>query len=149
MTEAAFFYGTLMSHVVIGDVLCGKHAPAALKSQKLNNLTLLPATLHRAKRFAVKHASYPGVLPTDDDNDQVLGLVCTGLTPADVRRLDDYEGDEYERKAAQVTVKQGDDNDAKIVNCQVYYWIAGKQHLLEDDWDFNMWKENILPTYEV
>lgn len=45
------------------------------------------------KRHALKDRDYPGVVPTGKDSDQVLGMLCEGLTAQDVKRLDAFEGD--------------------------------------------------------
>ncbi|ORX62678.1 hypothetical protein DM01DRAFT_1297404 [Hesseltinella vesiculosa] len=143
MTRSAFFYGTLMSHAIIGDVLCGKQAPVALKTQKLASLDLQPATLRRAKRYAVKHATYPGVVATEDEEDQVQGILCCGLTSSDILALDDYEGDEYDRRPVEVWASH------KAVPCQAYFWIAGPEQLHAHDWDYEDWVATHLPTYQV
>lgn len=45
------------------------------------------------KRYALKDRPYPGIVATGNDQDSVRGIVCEGLSPADVKRLDLYEGD--------------------------------------------------------
>ncbi|KAI9300789.1 hypothetical protein BJ944DRAFT_208671 [Cunninghamella echinulata] len=89
----AFFYGTLMSTEIIGKVLCGKSSPHMIRTQKLSTLQLDPATLKGHKRFAVKHATYPGIIESDNIDDQVNGILCQGLSLKDMEALDNYEGD--------------------------------------------------------
>ncbi|CAO3579184.1 unnamed protein product [Absidia cylindrospora] len=150
MSEAAFFYGTLMATEIIGDVLCGKSAPRAIKTKKLASLQLTKALLKGHRRYAVKHATYPGVLESDNTADQVHGILCQGLTLRDVAALDDYEGDEYKRQMTKVSLEmddQGHDDQGKTtpVSCQVYLWIAGKDQLKDHDWDYEHWRQHHLP----
>lgn len=45
------------------------------------------------KRYALKNRLYPGIVATGNDQDSVRGILCEGLSPSDVKRLDSYEGD--------------------------------------------------------
>ncbi|KAI8337204.1 Butirosin biosynthesis, BtrG-like protein [Chlamydoabsidia padenii] len=150
MTEAAFFYGTLMATEIIADVLCGRSAPPAIKVKKLASLKMTLALLKGHRRYAVKHAEYPGILETENPNDQVEGILCEGLTLRDVEALDEYEGDEYERRQVNVIKKQEAagqaENDGGMVPCQVYLWVADRQQLDDKDWDYDHWRKTHLPT---
>ncbi|KAI9499264.1 putative adipose-regulatory protein-domain-containing protein [Zychaea mexicana] len=125
MSDAAFFYGTLMSPEVRSRVLCGLIATSESRIAKLETLQLRPAILkvkqhfefatkrnsvsreHKRdlcakieepgqghKRHALKNLEYPGVVYTGRDEDQVRGILCEGLNPQDVKRLDAFEGDD-------------------------------------------------------
>ncbi|SAM05109.1 hypothetical protein [Absidia glauca] len=152
MTEAAFFYGTLMATEIIGDVLCGRAAPPAIKTKKLASLQLTPALLKGHRRYAVKHATYPGLLESSNPSDQVEGILCEGLTIRDVEALDDYEGNEYRRQYTTVVKIHGsthqNDNHIQenVIPCQVYLWIADKRQLQDHDWDYDHWRQHHLPT---
>ncbi|KAI8081529.1 Butirosin biosynthesis, BtrG-like protein [Halteromyces radiatus] len=151
MTEACYFYGTLMAEEVIGDVLCGRKADAVIKKNKLNTLQLEPAVLKGYRRYAVKHATYPGILASENKNDQVQGILCKGLSLKDVDALDNYEGDEYQRYTTTVMLSEKLDkeepDDKKQVSCQVYVWIADKRQLEDHDWDYEYWRRHYLPSY--
>jgi len=67
----------------------------------------------------------------------------TGLTDADIYRLDIFEGDEYERQkvTCKILVKEGDadgvgNEEGEEVAAETYIWIAGKQRLEDREWDF-------------
>lgn len=45
------------------------------------------------KRYALKDRAYPGIVATGNDQHSVRGILCEGLSPADVKRLDLYEGE--------------------------------------------------------
>ncbi|CAO3632430.1 unnamed protein product [Cunninghamella blakesleeana] len=137
-----FFYGTLMSTEIM--ILCGVSCPEVLRTAKIATLELNTATLKGYKRLAVKHAAYPGIIPSDNQNDQVEGILCQGLSLDDVSALDAYEDDEYERRVLDVTLKK---NDEKIT-CQVYIWIAGNDQLEDFDWDYQDWEKRFLHITE-
>ncbi|ORY96568.1 Butirosin biosynthesis, BtrG-like protein [Syncephalastrum racemosum] len=132
MSSAAFFYGTLMSPDVHTRVICGLSSSETAKQRKLETLVFRPAILKGHRRYALKGLDYPGVIRTDKEEDQVLGVVCEGLLPGDVKRLDAFEGDEYERRPATVHIA---DNEDIQVDCQVYIWTAGNHHLEAHDWE--------------
>ncbi|CDH52310.1 hypothetical protein SNOG_11054 [Lichtheimia corymbifera JMRC:FSU:9682] len=133
MSNAAFFYGTLISPDVQCRVLCGSSKKTPASILKLSSLRMRPAILKGHKRHALKDRSYPGIVATGNDQDSVRGILCEGLSPADVKRLDLYEGDEYKRD--QVQVDPIDDKDAGSVSCQAYIWIEGNDQLENYDWD--------------
>lgn len=67
----------------------------------------------------------------------------TGLTDADIWRLDVFEGDEYARREAKVKIltEVGDESGAGNVEgeevvVETYIWIAGEDRLEEKEWDF-------------
>ncbi|KAI8142056.1 Butirosin biosynthesis, BtrG-like protein [Fennellomyces sp. T-0311] len=133
MSEAAFFYGTLMAAEVRSRVICGLLATPAQKEAKLATLRLRPAILKGHRRHALKNLDYPGVVYTGREEDQVVGVLCEGLYSQDVKRLDAFEGDEYKRCSVEVTPTDGQ----TPVNCQVYIWIEGDEHLLPHDWELD------------
>ena len=74
-----------------------KNVPEAIA--KLH--TFQPAVLHGYCRRRVRYADYPGI--TEDKDHQVFGSFTTGLTAANMDKLDYFEGCQYER--ITVTVK--------------------------------------------
>lgn len=63
--------------------------------------TFHPAILHGYCRRRVRYADYPGII--EDKDHQVFGSFVTGLTKANMDKLDYFEGSQYER--ITVTVK--------------------------------------------
>lgn len=83
------------------------------------------ARLDGYKKYHVKDEYYPGIIP--DTTTFVQGQVVYNLTDANVARLDEYEGDEYERKILPVY-----DSDLNVtVNVEVYVWIDSVDRLIE------------------
>lgn len=85
-TYTAFFYGTLMAPQVLSRVT----------GHPVTTLTIRPAILPNHRRHRVREADYPALLP--QSNSAVRGTLVSGLTDADVRRLDLFEGREYVRR---------------------------------------------------
>lgn len=57
--------------------------------------TFKRAVLHGYKRWRVRDADYPGITPTK--NGKVYGIFATGLTKANIQKLDHFEGNMYYR----------------------------------------------------
>ena len=66
--------------------------------------TIKPAILHNFQRRRVKYADYPGIIPSSSGNHSVLGTLVSGLSDADIHRLDVFEGVEYEKQIVKVRV---------------------------------------------
>ncbi|KAK1688025.1 AIG2-like family protein [Colletotrichum godetiae] len=100
--HTAFFYGTLMEPKVFFTVVQGNgNPPQAIKDL----YTFTPALLHDHTRHRVQSADYPGMIP--EAGGSVLGIYATGLTDANVLKLDFFEGSEYEKKMVTVKVRGG------------------------------------------
>jgi gamma-glutamylcyclotransferase (GGCT)/AIG2-like uncharacterized protein YtfP len=91
-TETVFVYGTLLApeivHAVMGRV------PASQ-----------PAVLHGYARYTVKQQVYPGVI--EQKGAVVDGALYRGMQPDEWRRLDEYEGALYVRRAVEVNFGPG------------------------------------------
>ena len=85
-------------------------------------------------------ADYPGIFP--DPEHSVRGTYVTGLTSANMYHLDNFEGDEYERKKVKVKLlskvgnAKGDGNvEGEEAEAEVYVYQLPAR--LEDrEWDF-------------
>ncbi|KAI1129442.1 AIG2-like family-domain-containing protein [Nemania abortiva] len=137
-THAAFFYGTLMAPEVFFTVCYRNSIDNVAVLKKLHQFK--PAILHGYCRRRVKWADYPGITP--DPEHEVRGVYVTGLTSANMKHLDDFEGSEYDRKTVKVRLlsKVGDDKgtgnvEGEEVECEVY--VFNKLGELENrEWDF-------------
>ncbi|KAK3679639.1 hypothetical protein LTR78_000014 [Recurvomyces mirabilis] len=143
--RSAFFYGTLMAPEVLHRVCHGSSSPDNPIFQT-HNLKSHPAILPVHRRHRVKGADYPAILPHSTST--VRGTYVTGLTDADIWRLDIFEGNEYERRKVKcrllTTVGDsiGDGNvEGEIVEAETYIWIAGAKALEEREWDFEEFRK--------
>ncbi|KAG5913120.1 hypothetical protein E4U42_001443 [Claviceps africana] len=117
--------------------------------------TFTPALLQDFCRHRVKSADYPGAVP--EAGHQIRGVLVTGLTDANVDKLDLFEGSDYERRIVQVQVL-GNVEDEKIpvkeVGAFVYVFLK-VEDLEKREWDFEefrrdkmmLWTSQDLMTY--
>lgn len=138
--RSAFFYGTLMAPQVLHRVCHGSSSPSN-PIYASHNLKTTPAILHNFRRHKVRHADYPAILPISGST--VRGTFVSGLTDADIWRLDLFEGDEYERRGVRVKLlaevgdESGEGNvEGEEVEAETYVWIAGEKRLEDEEWDF-------------
>lgn len=108
-----------------------------------------PAILHGYCRRRVQNADYPGI--TSDPEHNVRGTLATGLTPADIKALDDFEGSEYVKETVKVKVltetgdeKTGEGNvEGEELDAMVYVFLDPSE--LEDrEWDFEEFRREKL-----
>lgn len=92
-----FCYGTLMYRPLLEFLT----AP---------NLTLDEASLAGYRCLSVKRADYPAIEVCAGA--AVKGLLAKGIPPAAWQRLDRYEGEMYRRTAVQVSLANGDSEEA-------------------------------------
>ncbi|NQS71851.1 MAG: gamma-glutamylcyclotransferase [Desulfobulbaceae bacterium] len=123
-----FCYGTLQS-------------PMVMKAVTGQSFSGAKATLENWMRFRVRQSAYPGILP--QENGQVPGTVFTALDAETLAKLDDFEGDKYERVQVTVTLEDGSKKEV-----QVYAIRRECRHLLsQDSWDFDRFLENGLARF--
>jgi hypothetical protein len=110
-------------------------------------LKIQPAILRDYCRHRVRNADYPGVI--SQEGESVRGTYVTGLTDADMKRLDFFEGSEYDRKKVQaVILAEGETHagqDAKEVDTETYVYTAGDGRLEKGEWDFEDFVKNKMP----
>jgi len=144
-----------------------------------------PALLHGFRRHRVRGRDYPGIVPVSNSNNNatgtssdkimmtttnasvqegasVLGSLVSGLTDGDVRRLDQFEGSQYEKcqvrvrvlrsiasssqeeglkdalNAAQTHVSE----EGEEIEATAYVWISGREWLEDAEWDFETFKRD-------
>lgn len=110
--------------------------------------TFRPALLEGYCRRRVRHADYPGI--TEDKDHQVFGTYTTGLTDANMRRLDSFEGSQYVRRKVKVTLltkvgntngvgnAKGEEKDAEV------YVFTSKDDLEDEEWDLEEFRREKL-----
>ncbi|KAF4464119.1 disease resistance aig2 [Fusarium albosuccineum] len=136
----AFFYGTLMAPEVFFTVCYGTQNPPQVVKDMY---TFTPAILEGHCRHRVRHADYPAVVA--EEGHTVLGVYATGLTDANMHKLDFFEGSEYDKATVRVKLlKDGETStDGKIKETTVY--IFNKPQLLEKrEWDFEEFRKSKL-----
>ncbi|KAK3900670.1 AIG2-like family-domain-containing protein [Staphylotrichum tortipilum] len=147
-THCAFFYGTLMVPDVFYSVCYNsKDVPDAIA--KLHSFR--PALLHGYCRRRVKYADYPGI--TEDSAHDVFGTFTTGLTKANMAKLDFFEGSQYERRTVSVTlleklgnVKGEGQVEGQERKAEVYVYLD-KRELEEKEWDLEEFRREKLQQW--
>lgn len=113
-----------------------KSPPAAI--QGLHTFT--PAVLDDFCRHRVQFADYPGIVP--ERGQSVRGIYVTGLTTANMQKLDDYEGSEYSLE----TVRVRPDGDAEERETKTYVFLHPKE-LERREWDFEEFKRDRMKLW--
>lgn len=151
--HTAFFYGTLMALPVLYRVLWGTPAPSLARRARL---TIHGARLDGYCRHTVRGCDYPGiVVARDGDGDgqqqHVRGRLVSGLTDADLARLDVFEGPQYERRRLRVAVLASISVDYNIVigrtEADTYVFLHPDDLLPGDDWDFVDFERNKMGRF--
>ncbi|KAI9149335.1 AIG2-like protein D [Paramyrothecium foliicola] len=140
----AFFYGTLMAPEVFFSVCYGdQNPPAAIR----NLHTFTPAILDDYCRHRVQQAAYPGIIP--EEGHCVRGMYATGLTDANMQKLDYFEGSEYRRDQVKVTLlKEQDGQEVKgeVKETSVYVFLYPND-LEEKEWDFEHFRKEKMQMW--
>ncbi|MGB0370984.1 MAG: gamma-glutamylcyclotransferase family protein [Opitutales bacterium] len=110
-----FVYGTLM-------------VPEVLRRLLGSTLRMEGAQLEGYSRFRVKGAVYPGIVSAGA-KDIVSGAVLSGMTTAQWKTLDAYEGDEYERLMVEARLLSGQTMEAAT------YVYRDPLNLTDEPWD--------------
>ncbi len=77
-------------------------------------------------------AQYPGLAPSQSDEDSVTGDLFEEVTAELLRELDDYEGDAYRRELMEVTMPNG-----QLLSAYVYCYAmptAELEWIPSGDW---------------
>ncbi len=123
-----FTYGTLM----IADVMY------AVTTRKFR---FVEAILRGYARFTVKGESYPGIIPVTDAVTE--GIIYFDVDELSLERLDEFEGDLYQRTPILVeTVGE------EILNAETY--VIKPEHrnyMSSKGWDVNKFTKTYLETF--
>jgi len=112
-----FAYGSLMAPDIMRRA-CGHEGPS------------LPATLRNYFRGTILDETYPGIVSATGDN--VAGLFYPDLTQAAIDRLDEFEGEMYQRVTVGVETAGG------RVSAQTYVIRSGFRHMVTPvPWTFD------------
>lgn len=114
--------------------------------------TFRPAILHGYCRRRVRYADYPGII--EDPEHVVRGTVVTGLTDANMAKLDYFEGSEYERRRVKVRVLskvgndkgEGNEESDEEVTAEVYV-IKDAACLENREWDFEEFRREKMRNW--
>lgn len=121
-----FTYGSLMYPEVF--------EPVALVSPSSQR-----ARLDGWSRHAIRGRTYPAAVPATDS--RIEGVVWMGLDGESLRRLDRFEGNEYQRETVTVALPGG----ARIA-AEIYRWLD-RDCILDQDWSQDEFERCHLPDF--
>ncbi len=98
-----------------------------------------PASLNDFKRYKVKNAEYPAIVPKPGAITH--GFILENVDEASLKAIDFFEG--YSYKKIEVTVLVS----TKKVTAYTYVWNSGENSLSEKDWDKKDFEKNYLKYY--
>ncbi len=88
------------------------------------------ATLYGYKRRKIRGAIYPALLP-GTEADSVDGIIYLNVSRSDTERLDEFEGEHYQKQMAECEL-----SDGSSITAGVYVFKQEYRNLIEDeDWD--------------
>ena len=101
-------------------------------------------------RHPVKNFVFPGMIPSQQSK-IVNGYLLKNLDSVEMKLMDWFEGDEYERRLVKVSTLKNDDSNTKnaIIDAYAYIW---KPHLLgelilEAEWCYDTFCTDHLDWY--
>lgn len=110
--------------------------------------TFTPAVLHDHCRHRVRGEDYPAVIA--EPGQSVLGTFVTGLTDANIEKLDQFEGSEYIREvlAVKLVTKAGNAKgegqvEGEARTASVYIFI-NPDRVEKGEWDFEHFRKEKL-----
>ncbi len=126
--RAFFFYGTLIDEAVLAAVIGRKPPPSR------------PATLTGFRRVYRAGATFPVLKPADAAA-CIEGRLVERLTPADVRRLREFEGADYAVRTHTVVAAAGDRVSAEV------FVPKPAVPATDTEWSFEDWYRRHRPAY--
>lgn len=113
--------------------------------------TFQPAVLHGYCRRRVRSADYPGMV--EDADHAVRGAVISGVTKANLERLDFFEGAAYDRRVVRpklltkVGNEKGEGNEEGEQIITESYIFLDKDWLEDKEWDFAEFRRDKLKKW--
>lgn len=113
--------------------------------------TFQPALLHGYCRRRVRGADYPGMV--EDPDHTVRGAVISGVTKANLERLDFFEGAAYDRRVVRpklltkVGNEKGEGNEEGEQIVTESYIFLDKDWLEDKEWDFAEFRRDKLKKW--
>lgn len=127
-----------MAPQVLHRVVYGTTKPTPLQ---ISRLIIEPAILPQYTRHRVRHCDYPAIVPSTEPGACVRGTYVRGLTTHDQRRLDIFEGDQYERMRLRLYLLDDEGNRGKEMEAETYVWAEDMRGLENGEWDFEEFRK--------
>ncbi len=123
-----FVYGTL-------------RIPSVMYTVTDRRFRFVDAVIRGYARYSIKGESYPGIIPTT--NAATDGIVYLDVDELSLKRLDEFEGDLYQRTPIPAETGKGEIYDAETyVIKPEYQWC-----LTSKEWHLNEFSQNHLQSF--
>ena len=123
-----FVYGTLMDREIMQIVTGGLFSSAK-------------ATLQGYVRKQVVGEVYPAI--DRRQGHDVVGILYYDLSESALKKLDCFEGDQYDRCGVSVSLQ-----DSQLADAQAYVFTEkSRQRLSADDWDYRFFLKTGKPSF--
>lgn len=100
------------------------------------------AVLRGYSRYAVKGEDYPAIIPSDV-SDQQQGQVYLDISLSDLQRLDEFEGEYYQRLSVELET-----DAAELIAADAYVLKPEYRHILADNlWDVDAFEHQGLKRF--
>ena len=116
--------------------------------QDLHSFT--PAVLHNYCRHRVRFADYPAIIK--EEGKSVRGIYVTGLTEANMMKLDFFEGSDYLRVKTKVKLLQKDESGKEVEGQEkdvIAYEFISPEDLEHGEWDYEHFREQKMNMWTV
>ena len=123
-----FVYGTLM-------------IPSVMYTVTARRFPFADAILKGYARYRVKGESYPGIIPAAEAVTE--GIICFGVDEISLKRLDEFEGDLYQRNRIMVETKKGETYNAETYAIRSEYISC----LSSEKWNLKDFSRNYLDAF--
>ena len=98
------------------------------------------------RRHPVQNYFFPGLVRAEDEStaQPVKGVLYKDLSVNEMKRLDWFEGDEYDKISCEVEVA----DSSEMVETQVYLWVKPIEELdVTQSWSYEQFREQNLEKY--
>ena len=103
-----------------------------------------PVLLKGFARWRIHGATFPAIIRSEDDS--VTGVLLEELTQRELRALDYYEDESYERLEVRVEPISG---GGEQIDAMAYVWPSEHSNLIDigNPWSFEDWRENVMADF--
>jgi len=140
LTNPLFLYGSLMAPEILSSVLVGNTSQSS-DSADFQLPIYQPATLANYTRLAVKGATFPAIIPAEDES--VKGCVIYLENIEQLESLDAFENGLYTRELVELFVGE----EKRPRKGYVYVWAGKRNELKNEPWDYDSWVKKHMPRW--
>lgn len=100
----------------------------------------IPFLLFNYSARRLKNRDYPGLI--EHHGAETEGIIYINVSEKDMERLNNFEGDEYQRIILKCQ------KHVKIKNIETYLYTGSKANILDENWSFDDFKHNSFNSFK-